>query len=103
MVSPRYAPAADGRSYRHFDDNAELIYTPELNMLLPRLTSSNPADIESYADWAGMTEDAMQSVEISYALDSLGKPVGRPTAAAPARPSCVPPGGRIYAISSAIR
>ena len=77
VVSPRYAPAADGRSYRHFDDNAELIYTPELNMLLPRLTSSNPADIESYADWAGMTEDAMQSVEISYALDSLGKPVGR--------------------------
>lgn len=77
VKSPRYLPSPDGKSYRHYSDNTELIYTPELDMLLPRMTSGNAADIECYGDWAGMTQDAMKSVEISYALDSTGHPVGR--------------------------
>lgn len=52
-------------------------YAPELNMFLPRLTSSDPDDISAYADWAGMTSSTMVPVEVSFALDSLGKPVGK--------------------------
>ena len=77
VVSPRHLPAPDGGSYRHYDDHTELIYTPELNMWMPRMTSQNDADIASYADWAGMTPEDMQEVEISYALDSIGNPVGK--------------------------
>lgn len=77
VKSPRYLPAPDGKSYRHFDDDTELIYTPELDMWLPRMTSGSGIDIECYGDWAGMTPDAMESVEISYAIDSLGRPVGK--------------------------
>ncbi|MDE7080089.1 MAG: DUF2723 domain-containing protein [Muribaculaceae bacterium] len=77
VKSPRYLPAPDGRSYRHFADKSELIYTPELDMWLPRLTSSSGADIACYADWAGMYPEEMTEVEISYAIDSLGNPVGR--------------------------
>lgn len=73
----RYLPSPDGRSYRHFADRTEVIYTPELNMWLPRLTSQNDADIASYGDWAGMWPEEMTEVEVSYALDSLGNPVGK--------------------------
>ncbi|MDE6010632.1 MAG: DUF2723 domain-containing protein [Muribaculaceae bacterium] len=75
--SPRYLPSPDGRSYRHFADNYDLIYTPELDMWLPRMTSGDGADVACYGDWAGMTPDAMESVEVSYALDSVGNPVGK--------------------------
>lgn len=77
VLSPRYLPSPDGKSYRHFGDNTELIYTPELDMWLPRMTSGIGADIACYGDWAGMNPDAMVSVEVSYALDSLGNPVGK--------------------------
>lgn len=75
--APRYLPSPDGGSYRHFADRIEVIYTPELDMWLPRLTSSADADIASYGDWAGMWPEEMVAVEVSYALDSLGNPVGR--------------------------
>ncbi|MDE6768673.1 MAG: DUF2723 domain-containing protein, partial [Muribaculaceae bacterium] len=51
--------------------------TPELNMFFPRITSSAPHMFESYTDWAGMTRDNMQSVEITTAIDSTGKAVGK--------------------------
>ncbi len=74
-----YAPAPAGAEpgYVLYDHAKEVIYTPELNILLPRITSSNADDIDCYADWAGMTTANMQEVEVSYALDSLGRPVGR--------------------------
>lgn len=75
--SPRYLPTPDGESYRHFADKSQLVYTPELDMWLPRLTSSSAADIACYADWAGMYPEDMTRVEVCYALDSLGRPVGR--------------------------
>ncbi|MDE5882261.1 MAG: DUF2723 domain-containing protein [Muribaculaceae bacterium] len=51
--------------------------TPELNMFFPRITSSAPHMLESYTDWSGMTRDNMQSVEITTAIDSTGKAVGK--------------------------
>lgn len=51
------------------------IYTPELNSFLPRITSRNPVDIASFADWAGMDTSNMRRVEVSEALDTLGNPV----------------------------
>ncbi|MDE6008778.1 MAG: DUF2723 domain-containing protein [Muribaculaceae bacterium] len=53
------------------------VTTPELNIWLPRITSSLPSHIESYGDWAGMTEETMTKVEASATLDSLGHPVGK--------------------------
>ncbi len=73
--SPRYALTDSG--YIAYDRARTPIYAPELNMIFPRLTSSDPSDIKAYADWAGMTSETMESVEISYALDSLDRPVGR--------------------------
>lgn len=77
VKSPRYLPDPDRKSYRHYSDRTELTYTPELDMWLPRMTSSSAPDIACYGDWAGMTPDDMESVEISYALDSLDRPVGK--------------------------
>ena len=77
--SPLFTPdtTSGSRRYHLYDHASEIIYTPELNMLFPRLTSSDPSDISCYADWAGMTPSSMKSVEISYALDSLGNAVGK--------------------------
>ncbi|MBD5370689.1 MAG: DUF2723 domain-containing protein [Bacteroides sp.] len=76
-LSPRYlADPVSGR-YLHYTDKTKVIYTPELDTWLPRLTSSDPTDIGCYADWAGMTPESMKEVEVSFALDSLGNPVGR--------------------------
>lgn len=63
--------------YHAYDRASKVIYTPELNMFLPRITSADPADISCYADWAGMTQQSMVPVEISYAFDSVGNPVGK--------------------------
>lgn len=73
--NPHYAPTDSG--YVLYEYSRIPVYTPELNMWLPRLTSNDPSDIQAYADWAGMTSATMKSVEVSYALDSLGNPVGR--------------------------
>ena len=63
--------------YHCYDRASKVIYTPELNMLLPRITSADAADIACYADWAGMTSGTMTPVEVSYAFDAAGKPVGK--------------------------
>lgn len=63
--------------YDLYDYSSEILYTPELNMFFPRLTSSNPADIECYKDWAGMSQSSMTPTKISYAFDSVGNPVGK--------------------------
>lgn len=53
------------------------VMTPELNMVFPRMTSRNPAEIRGYGDWTGMDTTNMVRVEVSYALDSVGRPVQR--------------------------
>lgn len=69
--------AVTDTGYAMYERKRSPIYAPEMNMWLPRLTSKNGQDIEAYADWAGMTQETMVPVEVSYALDSLGNPVGR--------------------------
>ena len=63
--------------YVKYGERMEYRYQPELNMLLPRLVSGNPDDIAAYEDWAGMSKSSMDSVDVSYALDSAGRAVGR--------------------------
>lgn len=78
---PRYAQALPDSSERDayllYDRVHKPIYTPELDMFLPRITSADPTDLSCYADWAGMNSGNMTEVEVSYALDSLGNPVGK--------------------------
>lgn len=53
------------------------INTPELDMWFPRITDGDPAKLQSYEAWAGMTQENMQRVRISTAFDSLGNAVGK--------------------------
>lgn len=55
--------------------NFEYVTTPELNMPLTRIHSDRPAHIASYASWAGMTPDAVDSVEVTTMIDSAGNPL----------------------------
>ena len=52
-------------------------YPPELDMWFPRITSSDPADLKAYESWSGMTAATMDSVRVSFAVDSAGNAVGR--------------------------
>ena len=73
----RYMPLAQGGVVKYFPlaDRGRLRYPPELDMWLPRIYSG--ADIDAYGGWTGMTPETMDSVEVSYAVDSLGDAVGR--------------------------
>ncbi len=53
------------------------VLTPELNAFLPRITSRDPADLESYRSWIGMEPSTMDSVRVSETFDSLGNPVAK--------------------------
>lgn len=71
----------------------EPVYTPELDMLLPRIYASSPDDIAAYGDWTGMDSASMVRIRISEALDSMGRPVpmrgadGKPVRKEALRPS----------------
>lgn len=79
IKAPKYTMAVGDSTprYIHYSDYADYRYPPELDMLLPRLTSGDPQNIAAYADWAGMSPKNMTEVEVSYAVDSLGNAVGR--------------------------
>lgn len=64
-----------GRGYVKYGYNFEYAYEPELNAWFPRIMESSPGSLRSYADWAGMTEETMDEVAVSGAVDSLGKPL----------------------------
>lgn len=66
-----------GKGYLVADYRFKQIQTPELNMWFPRITSSQPFHISAYRDWAGMSAETMDMIEISETLDSLGHPAGR--------------------------
>lgn len=76
---PAYFPAdSAGRTlYKPAPRLPEYRYPPELDMWMPRIYSSDPSDIESYAGWTGMTAETMDSVAASFAVDTLGNAVGR--------------------------
>lgn len=71
--------SAGKRSYNRYylhenpSGRKEYAYPSELDMWLPRMTSHEPADIEFYEAWAGMTPDEMVSVEVKTAADSMGR------------------------------
>lgn len=65
----------DANGYLVKGYNLKNIFTPELNIWFPRITSRDPADLPSYRDWAGMDTASMDKVAISSAVDSLGRPV----------------------------
>lgn len=64
--------ARDGDAYIVRGMKTHMNKTPELEMWFPRITSSNPIDLASYADWIGMDSSTMVEVEISEAVDSAG-------------------------------
>lgn len=74
-LNRRLAADSAARGYAVTGFRTEPIYTPELNMLLPRIHSSSPADMPAYRDWTGMDSSNMVSVLISEAIDSTGRPV----------------------------
>ena len=59
-----------GYRYNHANE-------PELNMWFPRITESSPAALQDYKAWADMDENTMDYVEVSAAVDSLGRYVGK--------------------------
>ncbi len=73
----RKAVASDHDAYIVEGYRPKTVLTPELNMWLPRITSRNAADLASFADWTGMTNDNMTEVEISEAVDSADRLVSR--------------------------
>lgn len=52
-------------------------YTPEQNMILPRITSSKKDHLDAYEAWAGMNTENMKRVEVSEVVDTTGNPAGR--------------------------
>ncbi len=50
----------------------EAVYTPELNMWFPRITSRDPSDFPCFEDWAGMNRDNMLRIPVSEVVDSAG-------------------------------
>lgn len=78
--APDYRAVADSKGHYRYEQvpsRRDPIYTPELNMWFPRIYSSDPLDRDSYEGWTGMNDSNMQRVEVSYAIDSAGHPVGR--------------------------
>lgn len=74
----RVAMSVPGRdAYVVTDHIYEVVTTPELNMWLPRITSTDPSDLGAFEAWVGMNKESMVSVEVSEALDAEGNPVGK--------------------------
>lgn len=78
-----YDPETQNYDYSHYfleessEGRKEYVYPDELNMWFPRMTSSNPLDIEFYEKWTGMTPDRMVPVEAAVVVDSAGTQLGR--------------------------
>lgn len=69
--------ARDGDGYILKSRRPVPVRTPELNMWFPRITSGNPSDMESYAEWIGMDTSNMVRVAISEVIDTAGHPAPR--------------------------
>lgn len=82
LVLEEYDPETDRYDYNVYylkegpRGSKDYVYPDELNMWFPRMTSSHPADIEFYEQWAGMTPDNMVKVKASVVADSTGKQMG---------------------------
>ncbi|MDE7159805.1 MAG: DUF2723 domain-containing protein [Muribaculaceae bacterium] len=75
--------AADGdtlpvpRGYVAAAKKYDLVYTPELDMFLPRITAPGADNLDAYAGWAGMTPESMEETAVSQTLDEAGNPAGK--------------------------
>lgn len=76
-LNARLSADSTARGYAVAGFKTRPVYTPELDMFLPRIHSSAPDDILAYGDWTGMDSASMTQVTITEAFDSLGNPVGR--------------------------
>lgn len=61
-----------GDAYLIADRAYDLLYTPELNMIFPRITEGDPESLSAYAPWTGMTPATMVETEISEAVRADG-------------------------------
>lgn len=92
-LNERLSADSARRGYVVAGYRTEPVYTPELDMWLPRIYSSSPGSLKAYADWTGMDTSNMVRVRISEAVDSAGKYVpmrdasGHPAASYSLRPS----------------
>ena len=66
-----------GEGYILSDYSFSRVTTPELDMFFPRIIGTSQSDIESYESWVGMSNESMDRIEISEAIDTLGNPVGK--------------------------
>ncbi|MDE6669301.1 MAG: DUF2723 domain-containing protein, partial [Muribaculaceae bacterium] len=74
----KVAVSVPGRdAYVVTDHNYEVVTTPELDMWLPRITSTDPSDLGAFEAWVGMDKESMVSVEVSEAVDTEGNPIGK--------------------------
>lgn len=73
----RHASEKTSDSYIISSHKVDYLYPPELNMWLPRITEGGTEGIEAYAPWCGISAGSMDSIRVSYAVDSLGNAVGR--------------------------
>ncbi len=72
-LNSKLAADSAARGYAVAGVKTEPIFTPELNMLLPRIYSSSPDQREAYCDWTGMSPQTMTKVRISEAIDSMDR------------------------------
>ena len=92
-LNARISADSIGKGYVVAGFRTEPLYTPELNMLLPRIYAPSASDIAAYSDWTGMDSAGMVRVRISEAFDSVGRPVairdamGKPVVSYSLRPS----------------
>lgn len=77
LLSPGDIVRNGTRGYVATGKKYDLVYTPELDMWLPRITASGEDNMAAYAGWAGMTPESMDEVEVSETLDAEGHPAGR--------------------------
>lgn len=68
---------AGARKYVMADRRYKLVYTPELDMWFPRISSSEPADRPSFQAWAGMDTTTMTPLYVSETFDADGNPAGK--------------------------
>lgn len=71
------ALAKKGDAYVVRSYSVKPVYTPELNMWFPRITSRDAADRQSFEDWTGMSPGTMKEVRISEVIDTAGNFNGR--------------------------
>ncbi len=59
------------------ESSSDYTYTPELNMLFPRMYSANPSHVSSYLSWTQTDQSDMDLVEGTTHVDADGNPTSK--------------------------